>query len=139
MWLFAANGLIRLLVVARAPRHGLLRLRPTRPRQPAVIIAGCEDRALKARTCLSIVRNGLPVTVVGVEHDGFDDATHRAGSAEDLARDSMLLRIEARRIRHDVQRTREILHQRRHRQDPRLLRPPCPDLGDDDCDHSASR
>jgi hypothetical protein len=43
--------------------------------------------------------------VVGVEHDGFDDAAHMSSSAEDLARDSVLLRIEARRIRHDVQRT----------------------------------
>jgi hypothetical protein len=70
--------------------------------------------------------------VVGVEYDEFEDAVDRVGSAEDLARDSVLLRIEARRIRHDVQRTREILHQRRHRQDPRLLRPPCPDADDDD-------
>ena len=72
--------------------------------------------------------------MTGVEHDEGDDVVVRAGVADDLAEDSALFRMKARRIRDEVQRTRELLHQRRHRQDPRLLRPPSHDLGADDPD-----
>jgi hypothetical protein len=72
--------------------------------------------------------------VTEVEPDEVDEVVVRAGVADDLAEDSALLRVKARRIRDEVQRTRELLHQRRHRQDPRLLRPPGPDPGADDRD-----
>jgi hypothetical protein len=69
--------------------------------------------------------------VTGLEHDEVGD-TVKAGSADDLIRDSALLRMNARRIRDEVQRTRELLRERRHRQDPRLLRTPRPGVGDGD-------
>jgi hypothetical protein len=72
------------------------------------------------------------MNVAGVEYDEVGDASTKAGVAEDLAQDSAVLRMKARRIRDEVQRTRELLHQRRHRQDPRLLRQPCAEGARDD-------
>jgi hypothetical protein len=51
-----------------------------------------------------IVRDGLSVKVAGVEHDDVEDAVGKARWVDDLAEDSALLRMKARRIRDDVPR-----------------------------------
>jgi hypothetical protein len=89
--------------------------------------------------CLSIGSIGLPAGVAGVEHDEVDDAVAETSVADDLAEDSAVLRMKARRIREEVQRTRQLLRQRRHRQDPRLLRQESVETGHGDRDDPTDR